>query len=96
MSCSAVDLPRNLNMKNTISELSFPPVTHMSCSDAWFDSYGVLKLGQGAEQILDTLDRRMNDQILRTYDARFLVRVVNKICRTLTQLSNVYSYRCVR
>jgi hypothetical protein len=31
---------------------------------AWFDSYGVLKSGQGAKQILDRLGRSMKHQVL--------------------------------
>jgi hypothetical protein len=59
------DLPRNLNTKNTVNELSFPLVTYTAYSDARFDSYGVLKSGQGAEQILDRLAIHANDQVLR-------------------------------
>jgi hypothetical protein len=52
------------NTKNAINELRFPLVTHTAHSDARFGSYGVLKSGQGAEQILDRLDRRIIDQVL--------------------------------
>jgi hypothetical protein len=54
-----------LNTKCSVNELIFPLVTHMVNSDAWFDSYWVLKTGQGAEQILDRLDLQTNDQVLR-------------------------------
>jgi hypothetical protein len=57
--------PETLNMKNAINELRFPLVTQTAYSDARFDSYRILKQEQGAEQILDRLDRRMNNQILR-------------------------------
>jgi hypothetical protein len=56
--------PETLNMKLVVNELSFLPVTHTAYSDAQFDSYGGLKLGQGAEQILDRLGRSMNHQVL--------------------------------
>jgi hypothetical protein len=46
--------PETLNTKVVIDELSFLLVTHMTYSDARFDSYGILKLGQGAENFLDT------------------------------------------
>jgi hypothetical protein len=57
--------PETLNTKIAVNELSFLMVTHMAHSNAWFDSYGVWKSGQGAEQILDRLDKWMNDQVLR-------------------------------
>jgi hypothetical protein len=38
-----------LNTKLAANELSFPLVTHMTYSDAQFDSYEVLKSGQSAE-----------------------------------------------
>jgi hypothetical protein len=43
--------PETLNTKFAINELSFPLVTHTVNSDARFDSYGVLNIGQGAELI---------------------------------------------
>jgi hypothetical protein len=43
--------PEILNMKFAINKLSFPLVTHVAYSDARFDSYGILKSGQGAELI---------------------------------------------
>jgi hypothetical protein len=58
------DLPRNLNTKVAFNELSFPLVTRTAYSDARFDSYGILKSGQGAENFLDRLDRPANYQIL--------------------------------
>jgi hypothetical protein len=61
--------PESLNTKNAINELSFLLVTHTAYSDARFDSFGSLKSGQGAEQILDRLGRPVNDQVLRTQDA---------------------------
>jgi hypothetical protein len=57
--------PETLNMKFSINELSFPMVTHTTHSDARFDSYGILKSGQGAEHCLDRLDIQLNDQVLR-------------------------------
>jgi hypothetical protein len=47
--------PKILNTKVVVNELSFPLVTHTTNSDARFDSYGILKLGQGAENFLDRL-----------------------------------------
>jgi hypothetical protein len=58
-----------LNMKISVNELRFPLVTHTAHSNAWFHSYGVLKSEQGAEQILDRLDRWMKDQVLRALNA---------------------------
>jgi hypothetical protein len=37
--------------------------------DARFDSYMILKSGQGAENFMDRLDRPTNDQVLRAEDA---------------------------
>jgi hypothetical protein len=37
--------------------------------DARFDSYRILKSGQGAENFMDRLDRPTNDQVLRAEDA---------------------------
>jgi hypothetical protein len=79
-------------MKNTVNEVGFPLVTHTVDSDARFGSYGILKSRQGAEQILDRLDRRANNQIFKHINARILTRVANKFHRSLTRLSNAYSY----
>jgi hypothetical protein len=35
--------PETLNTKVVANELSFQLVTHTTYSDAWFDSYGILK-----------------------------------------------------
>jgi hypothetical protein len=59
--------PETLNAKFVIDELSSPLVTHMTHSDARFDSYGILKSGQGAENFLDRLDIP-NDQVLKAED----------------------------
>jgi hypothetical protein len=53
--------PKTLNTKVSINELSFPLVTHTAYSDAWFDSYVILKSGRGAENFLDRLGRPVND-----------------------------------
>jgi hypothetical protein len=58
--------PETLNIKFANNKLSFLLITHMVNSDARFDSYGILKLGQGAEYFLDRLVMQMNGQILRT------------------------------
>jgi hypothetical protein len=84
--------PETLNTKISDSELIFPLVTHMDYFDARFDSYGILKLGRGAENFLDRLCRPANDQILRAEDARNLMSVVYKFRRPLTQFSNAYSH----
>jgi hypothetical protein len=55
--------PETLNTNVVIDEFSFPLVTHMVYSDAGFDRYRLLKIGQGAEHILDKLDIQMNDQV---------------------------------
>jgi hypothetical protein len=52
-----------LNMKRAVNELSFPLVTHTAISDAWFDSYGLLKSEQGAGQFLDRLDIQAKGQV---------------------------------
>jgi hypothetical protein len=47
-----------LETLNTIladNELSFLLVTHTAYSDAWFDSYVILKSGRGAENFQDRL-----------------------------------------
>jgi hypothetical protein len=59
---------KTLNTKFSINELSFPLVTDTSYSDARFDSYRILKSGEGAEHFLDRLDILMNDQVLRVED----------------------------
>jgi hypothetical protein len=84
--------PETLNTKVADNELRFPLVTHMVYSDARFGSYGILKSGRGAENFLDRLCRKVNDQVLRAKDARNLTRVVYKFRRPLTQLSNAYSH----
>jgi hypothetical protein len=53
--------PENLNTKVADNNLSFPLVTHVAYSDAWFGSYGILKSGRGAESFLDRLYRPAND-----------------------------------
>jgi hypothetical protein len=85
-------LPETLNTKIADNELSFPLVTHMTFSNARFDSYGILKSGRGAENFLDRLCRLANDQVLRAEDAQNLMRVVYKFRRPLTQLSSVYPH----
>jgi hypothetical protein len=45
-----------LYTKVVFNELRFLLVTHMVYSNARFDSYGLLKTGQGAEHILDRLE----------------------------------------
>jgi hypothetical protein len=84
--------PETLNTKVAYNELSSPLVTHMAYSDARFDSYEILKSGQGAENFLDRLCRMANDQVLRAEDAQNMMRVVYKFRRPLTQLSNAYSH----
>jgi hypothetical protein len=65
------DLPRNVEY--AINKLIFPLVTHMVYSDTRFGSYGLLKSGRGAEQILDRLDIQVNDQVLRAQEAQILL-----------------------
>jgi hypothetical protein len=68
--------PETLNTKVSVNELGFPLATHTLYSDAQFDSYGILKLGRGDENFLDTLDKQANNQSLRAEDAQILARVV--------------------
>jgi hypothetical protein len=52
--------PKKWNTKHAVNELIFLLVTHIAYSDAWIDSYGILKSGQGAELIwTDWTYRRM-------------------------------------
>jgi hypothetical protein len=60
----AMTSPKTLNMKLSVNELSFPLVTHTVDSGAGFDSYGILKLGEGAENFLDRLVIQVNGQVL--------------------------------
>jgi hypothetical protein len=60
--------PETSNTKVAVNGLSFPLVTDTTNSDAWFDSYGILNSGQGAEDFLDSLDILTNDQVLRAED----------------------------
>jgi hypothetical protein len=64
----AMTSPETLNTKVVIDELSVPLVTHATYSNSWFDSYGILKSGQGAENFLDRLDKPMDDQVLKAED----------------------------
>jgi hypothetical protein len=61
--------PETLNTKVADNKLGFPLATHMAYSDARFGSYGILKLGRGAENFMDRLCRPANDQVLRAEDA---------------------------
>jgi hypothetical protein len=90
----AITSPETLNTKIAFNEFSFLLVTHTVYSDARFDSYEILKLGQGCENYPDKLDIQMNDQVLHAQDAWNLARVVYDFRRPLTQLSNAYSYTC--
>jgi hypothetical protein len=56
--------PETLNTKFTVNKLIFLLVNHTVNSDVQFNSYGILKSGQGAEHYLDRLDIQMNDQVL--------------------------------
>jgi hypothetical protein len=58
-----------LYMKISVTKLSFPLVTHTAYFDTRFGHYGLLKLGYGAEQILDRLDMQVIDQVLRAEEA---------------------------
>jgi hypothetical protein len=60
--------PETLNTKVVDNKLSFLLVTHRTYSDARFDSYGILKSGQGADNFLDRLDIPTNDQVLKAED----------------------------
>jgi hypothetical protein len=84
--------PKTLNTKVSVNELSFPLVIHTVYYNAWSDSYEILKSGRGAENFLDRLGRPANDQILGAEYARILANVDYKLHRSLTQLSNAYSY----
>jgi hypothetical protein len=57
--------PETSNTKVATNELSFRLVTDTTYSDARFDSYGILKSGQGTEDFLDSLNIPINDQVLR-------------------------------
>jgi hypothetical protein len=57
-----------LNTKVVVNKLMFQLVTHTTYSDARFDSYRILKSGQGAEDLLNRLDILTNDQVLRVED----------------------------
>jgi hypothetical protein len=61
--------PETLNTKVATNELRFPLVTDTTYSDARFDSYVILKSGQGAEDFLDSLNIPINDQVLREENA---------------------------
>jgi hypothetical protein len=61
--------PETLNTKDRFNELSFPLVTHTIYSNVQFESYVILKSGQGAEDSLDRLDILTIDQVLRVEDA---------------------------
>jgi hypothetical protein len=52
--------PETLNTKVGFNKLNFPLVTHMVHSKARFESYEILKLGQGNKHFLDRLDILMN------------------------------------
>jgi hypothetical protein len=84
--------PETLNTKVAFSELSFPLVTHMTYSDARFDSYDILNSGRGAENFLNRLARPANDHVSGIEDMQNMARFVYKFRRPLTQLSNAYSY----
>jgi hypothetical protein len=56
--------PETLNTKVSDNELSFLVVTHTVLSDKWFDSYGLLKSGPGAELFWTyRLDIQVNSQV---------------------------------
>jgi hypothetical protein len=61
--------PKTLNTKVVIDELRSLLVTHTTYSNARFDSYRILKSGQGVENFLDRLDIPMNDQVLKAEDS---------------------------
>jgi hypothetical protein len=48
--------PETLNTKITVNELIFLLVSHTVDADARLDSYGILRLGQGAENFPGRLD----------------------------------------
>jgi hypothetical protein len=84
--------PETLDTKVVVNEIIFPLVTHTTDSDARFDSYGIFKLGQGAENFLDILDIPTDDQGLKVEDPSILAKLLYGFRRPLNQLSNAYSY----
>jgi hypothetical protein len=56
--------PETLNTKVVVDKLRFLLVSHTTYSDARFDSYGIVKSGQGAENFLDRLEIPTDDQVL--------------------------------
>jgi hypothetical protein len=88
----AMTFPETLNTKVADNELSFLLVTHMAYSNARFCSYRILKSGRRAENFLDRLCRPANNPVFRAEDARNMTRVIYKFHRSLTHLSNTYSY----
>jgi hypothetical protein len=58
--------PETPNTEFAFNKLSFLLITHTAYSAAWFDSYEILKSGQGAEYFLDRLVMQFNDHVLRT------------------------------
>jgi hypothetical protein len=57
--------PETLNTKVVVDKLRFLLVSHTTYSDARFDSYGIVKSGQGAENFLDRLEIPTDDQVLK-------------------------------
>jgi hypothetical protein len=55
-------------MKSAVNKLSFPLVTHTAYFNTRFGSYGLLKSGYSANQILDRLDIQVIDQVLGPQD----------------------------
>jgi hypothetical protein len=57
------DPHRNFVYENAINELRFLLVTHTAYFDTRFGRYGPLKLGYGADQVLDRLDMQVMHQV---------------------------------
>jgi hypothetical protein len=52
-----------LYIKNVVNKLSFPLATHTTCFNTLFGSYGFLKSGYSADQILDRLGIHVLGQV---------------------------------
>jgi hypothetical protein len=67
-----MNFPETLHMKNVVTELSFPLVTHTTHFDKRFGCYGNLKSCFSSRHDLDKLDYR--------WSVRFLGRKMGETC----------------
>jgi hypothetical protein len=66
----SITSPETLYTEKVVNELSFMPVTQMTCFYTWFGHYRFLKSGSSADQVLDRLGIQVIGQVFGPQDVQ--------------------------